>query len=73
LTAVKKRWSGIYDRAAASLQRLFADQPQHNISMTERGKERRRRLLAYLRGHPEELRPVSRKLLRQGGELRQEP
>ena len=28
-----------------------------------RGREKRRRLLAYLREHPEELRPFSRKLL----------
>jgi hypothetical protein len=72
LTAVKKRWRGIYDRTAESLPRLFADPTQQNISMHERGKERRRRLLTYLRGHPEELRPISRKLLRQCREPRQE-
>ena len=30
-----------------------------------RGKQKKQRLLDYLREHPEELRPVSRKLLRQ--------
>ena len=29
----------------------------------ERGKEKKHHLLAYLHEHPEELRPVSRKLL----------
>jgi hypothetical protein len=65
LTAIKKRWRGIYDRAAESLPPLFGDLPSHGRPVTERGKERRRRLLAYLRDHPEELRPVSRTLLRQ--------
>jgi len=72
LTAVKKCWRGIYDRTAESLLHLFADPPQQNTSIPERGKERRRRLLTYLRDHPEELRPVSRKILRQGAEVRQE-
>ena len=33
--------------------------------MPGRGKEKRRRLLTYLRDHPEELRPVSQKHLQQ--------
>jgi hypothetical protein len=33
--------------------------------MSERGKEKKHRLLGYLREHAEELRPVSRKLLQQ--------
>jgi hypothetical protein len=71
LTAVKKYWRSIYDRTAEALPHLFADRPRQCISIRERGKERRRRILAYLRGHPEELRPVSRNLLRQSAKLRQ--
>jgi hypothetical protein len=66
LTAVRKSWRGVYGRAAEHLPILFADRPPRDVSMHERGKERRRRLLAYLRDHPEELRPVSRILLRRG-------
>jgi hypothetical protein len=58
LTA-KNVWRSIYNRAAWRLPEFFRGQPE-----TERGKEKRRRLLAYLREHPEELRPVSRKLLK---------
>jgi hypothetical protein len=35
--------------------------------MSERGKEKKHRLLAYLRDHLEELRPISRKVRRQQG------
>lgn len=63
LTAVKKRWRGVYDVVEARLPHLFANRPSQEIMMRERGKERRRGLLSYLRDHPEELRPVSRKLL----------
>ena len=38
--------------------------------MQDRGKQKKQRLLAYLREHPEELRPVSRKLLQQEAEQR---
>jgi hypothetical protein len=65
LTTVKKRWRSIYDRTAERLPHLFRDRAPGEILRLERGKERRRRLLAYLRDHPEELRPVSLKLLRQ--------
>jgi hypothetical protein len=54
---VKNRWRSIYNRASSGLPELFLDDTQ-----AKRGKEKRRRLLAYLRDHPEELRPISRKL-----------
>jgi DNA-binding CsgD family transcriptional regulator len=60
---VKNTWRSIYDRAGSHLPELFSDDSQSNLR-SERGKEKRRHLLAYLREHPEELRPVSRKLLR---------
>jgi hypothetical protein len=34
-----------------------------DVGGAPRGREKRRELLAYLREHPEELRPVTRKLL----------
>lgn len=57
--AVKKRWAGIYDRAADILPALFPDPPGSDAARREtRGQEKRRHLLRYLRLHPEELRPV---------------
>jgi hypothetical protein len=64
LTGVKKRWRSIYQRVAVTLPHVFDGQSAGQAWVLERGKERRRILLAYLRDHPEELRPVSRKLLR---------
>jgi hypothetical protein len=61
LSAVKKAWGSIYHRAADCV-------PELRFNVAEggsRGKEKKQRLLAYLREHPEELRPTSRKLRRQ--------
>ncbi len=63
LHAVKKMWVSIYCRVEDYLPELIPDTPGADLPMTARGREKRRRLLAYLREHPEELRPVSRKLL----------
>ena len=57
---VKNRWHSIYNRASSGLPELFLDDTH-----VKRGKEKRRRLLAYLRDHPEELRPISWKLVQQ--------
>jgi len=70
LFVVKKVWRSIYDRVAARLPELV---PANSISDAEsqgRGKQKKQRLLSYLREHPEELRPFSRKLLRQGATQR---
>lgn len=53
---VKKRWSAVYDRVAAIAPEVLA--ARHELA--ERGVkslQRRRRLIDYLRGHMEELRP----------------
>ncbi len=53
---VKKRWSAVYDRVAAIAPEVLAARHE----MAERGVkslQRRRRLIDYLRGHMEELRP----------------
>lgn len=58
LSAVKKTWRSIYERVTAVNSGLIADQlPAESTS--ERGKEKKQRLLAYLREHPEEVRPAS--------------
>jgi hypothetical protein len=60
LSTIKNTWRSIYNRAVSGLPELFLDHTE-----AKRGKEKKRRLLAYLRNHPEELRPFSRKLLKQ--------
>jgi hypothetical protein len=64
--AVKSTWRTIFSRAATRLPDLFEETTRMDAHTGERGKERRRRLLTYLRDHPEELRPLSRTQFRQG-------
>jgi DNA-binding CsgD family transcriptional regulator len=58
LSAVKKTWRLIYDRVAARSPGLIPDHAAEELT-SERGKEKKQRLLAYLREHPEELRPAT--------------
>ena len=60
LSAVKKMWISIYHRAQESLPELDLHSHQLDIPASGRGREKRRSMLAYIREHPEELRPVSR-------------
>jgi hypothetical protein len=61
LPAVKKRWVSIYRRVEDYMPELIIPDPlRSDLPASGRGKERRRRLLAYLREHPEELRSVLR-------------
>jgi DNA-binding CsgD family transcriptional regulator len=62
LVAVKKRWRAIYERTGAIAPELAPDLPPGDGRSGERGKAKKQRLLAYVREHPEELRPVSRNL-----------
>jgi hypothetical protein len=57
LSAVKKTWRTIYGRVTAKSPGLIPDQVPEELT-SERGKEKKQRLLAYLREHPEELRPA---------------
>jgi DNA-binding CsgD family transcriptional regulator len=57
---VKKRWQSIYDRVRAADAELLPPAIAHGTHSQSRGTERRRRLLNYLRQHPEELRPLGR-------------
>jgi hypothetical protein len=63
--AVKKTWRLIYDRVDACKPDLIPINSHKDVLIQDRGKQKKQRLLAYLRKHPEELRPVSRKLLKQ--------
>ncbi len=66
VSAVKKMWHSIYERVGACVPELLPNSVNH-VEFGERGKEKKHRLLAYLREHPEELRPVARRLLKQLG------
>jgi hypothetical protein len=54
---VKKRWRAIYERVADVDSELLPPPIADGLYVKSRGAERRRRLLHYLRQHPEELRP----------------
>jgi hypothetical protein len=60
---VKKTWRAIYQRAAAAAPECIADKVYEDGMPSERGKEKKHHLLPYVREHPEELRPVSRRIL----------
>ncbi len=64
---VKKMWRAIYDRVAAAAPDLVPHNftPQNGDAALDRGREKKQRLISYLRNHPEELRPVSRRLFRE--------
>jgi DNA-binding CsgD family transcriptional regulator len=63
LSAVKKAWRTLYHRIAENRPALIPDDSARKRWTGTRGKEKKQRLMAYLREHPEELRPVSNKLL----------
>ena len=56
-SAIKKTWGAVYDRATRALPDEFLDKA-YDKPVTKRGKQKKQRLLAYLRNHMEELRPV---------------
>jgi hypothetical protein len=53
LPAVKARWRSSFERIEAVMPRLVSDVDDHD----GRGSQKRHRVLAYVRTHPEELRP----------------
>jgi hypothetical protein len=63
VSAVKKNWRSVYDRVASCSPELLPDNfPIQQWEVETRGKQKKQRLLAYLREHPEELRPFSQRL-----------
>ncbi len=62
LSTVKKRWANIYDCVAEQQPDLLPEAERSaGLARHTRGQEKRRYLLSYLRQHPEELRPYSKK------------
>jgi hypothetical protein len=59
VVTVKKRWEVIYERVISVDPHLLLEKPAAIPGKERRGAEKRRHLLAYLRHHPEELRPIS--------------
>jgi DNA-binding NarL/FixJ family response regulator len=65
LSAVKKMWASIYLRV--QFRKPFDLKIELDESVDgDRGKEKKQKLLVFLREHPEELRPYSLKLLENG-------
>jgi hypothetical protein len=58
LSAVKKTWRAIYRRASWTLPDTLRADKSSDACDSKRGKEKKQRLLSYLRDHREELRPV---------------
>jgi DNA-binding CsgD family transcriptional regulator len=63
LSTVKKTWLSIYERVAARLPELLPKNSSLEKGTPKRGRDKKQHLIAYLREHREELRPVSRKVL----------
>jgi hypothetical protein len=56
LPSIKKRWASLFDRIADTRPDLLPDADQRGWHES-RGPQKRHRILAYVRSHPEELRP----------------
>jgi len=54
--AVKKRWASLFDRIAGIRPDLLPN-AEHREGQESRGPQKRHRILAYVRSHPEEVRP----------------
>lgn len=55
MPTVKKRWAALFDRIEEIRPDLLPDGPRE--SQENRGPQKRHRILAYVRTHPEEVRP----------------
>lgn len=58
VSAVKKGWQSIYAKVGLRLPDLLPDDSCGLLFGSGRGTEKRRRVLAYVQSHPEELRPT---------------
>jgi len=56
LPALKKRWASVFNRVAVAKPELLPGLDD-NLDRHTRGRQKKHRLLAYVREHPEELRP----------------
>lgn len=62
LSAVKKMWASVYIRVESRRPSNLKIERNENTD-GDRGREKKHKLLVYLRDHPEELRPYSMKVL----------
>ena len=62
---MKKMWASIYLRVQSAKPFDVRIELDESID-GDRGKEKKQKLLVFLREHPEELRPYSLKLLQNG-------
>jgi hypothetical protein len=70
LVGVRKRWRAIYERVGTIAPELSGPNGFSREGETsERGRAKKQRVLAYVRNHPEELRPVCRRLLKREAQL----
>jgi hypothetical protein len=63
LPTLKKRWASLFDHVARVKPDLIPDSDTH-LDRGKRGRQKRHHLLAYVRLHPEELRPRLRRMQR---------
>jgi len=56
LPAVKKRWISLFERTVHARPDLFPE-VDHREDGAKRSRQKRHHVLAYMRSHPEELRP----------------
>ena len=54
---MKKRWAAVFERVATARPDLLPEL-EYDSDRQTRGRQKRHHLLAYVRQHPEELRPV---------------
>jgi DNA-binding CsgD family transcriptional regulator len=78
LSAVKKTWRKVYQRVESNGTAFVPTNAKRAEREGRRGKEKKNHLLAYLREHPEELRPFSSRMLKrldgsQSSEIRKLP
>lgn len=57
LAAIKKRWISVFERTIHSRPDLFPE-ADDRTNGAKRGSQKRHHVLAYMRAHPEELRPI---------------
>lgn len=56
LPTLKKRWAAVFNRVAIAKPDLLPGHDDH-LDSQARGRQKKHRLLAYVREHPQELRP----------------
>jgi hypothetical protein len=57
LSAIKKRWISVFDRTIHTRPDVFPEVDGRNDG-AKRSRQKRHHILAYVRAHPEELRPI---------------